>query len=448
MGMPCAVDVEKSVLSCVLNDPAEYWDRAIEVGVAADWWTLPGHRIVWEEVARRLERGGTVDVVTMAQALSDRGELEAVGGVSGLASLYSWITTGAYWGEHIKILCEKHTLRRLIMVARHALEGAAAPDVEASDLLDRTEAEVMAVRESTDRPTRRTMARIASEVIDRLESSLKRGTGLTGIPTGFPALDRLTCGLRGGEMFVIAARPSMGKTAFLLNLIENIAVDQGRRVAMFSCEMPDVQIVERLILTRAQVDRLQVASQGLTAAMSGRLRRSIAEISRAPLAIDDTAGISIVDLRSRARRIKRELGGLDLIGVDYLQLLRSTSRQAIVSREREVAEISAGLKSLAKELNVPVVVLAQLNRGPESRTGKSRGVPVLSDLRESGAIEQDADMVGLLWRSGYYAEGEEERKAADGEANLYLAKNRNGATGDIALVFDAPIMRFNEPTGT
>ena len=244
-------------------------------------------------------------------------------------------------------------------------------------------------------------------------------------------------------MFVIAARPSMGKTSFLLNIVEHIALNKKKPTLLFSCEMPAVQIAERLLFARSGVRRGEIVRRGtLTQLEMQHFKRAVSDLGAAQLVIDDTAAISINELRAKARRVMRDLGGLAAIGVDYLQLMRSTSKQAANSREREVAEISAGLKALAKELKVPVIVLAQLNRGPETRAGNSVGVPRMSDLRESGSIEQDADMIGLLYRSDYYAEDEDQRQQLAGQASLHLAKNRNGPTGDVPLHFDAELMRF------
>ena len=237
---------------------------------------------------------------------------------------------------------------------------------------------------------------------------------------------------------------SMGKTSFLLNIIEHISLNEKKPTLLFSCEMPAVQIAERLLFARSGVRRAEIIKRGnLTQLEMKHFKQAVKEVGESQLVIDDTAAISINELRAKARRVMRDLGALAAIGVDYLQLMRSHSKQAANSREREVAEISAGLKALAKELKVPVIVLAQLNRGPESRTGASLGVPRISDLRESGSIEQDADMIGLLYRSAYYAEDEEKRQQMAGRANLHLAKNRNGPTGDVPLHFEAELMRFS-----
>jgi replicative DNA helicase len=243
-------------------------------------------------------------------------------------------------------------------------------------------------------------------------------------------------------MFVVAARPSMGKTSFMMNIVEHICIDLAKPTMVFSCEMSAFQLVQRLVFARAKFAMSQL-SRGYMPNKGDlqRIQRAAIETTASKLFIDDTPGISINELRAKARRKKRD-EDIQFIAIDYLQLMKSRTKQAENSREREIAEISAGIKGLAKELHLPILILAQLNRGPEGRTGKSLGVPRMSDLRESGSIEQDADMVGLLYRTAYYAENDEEREQMAGMANLVLAKNRNGETGDIPLTFIAELMRF------
>jgi replicative DNA helicase len=265
-----------------------------------------------------------------------------------------------------------------------------------------------------------------------------------GLTTGYPRLDSMINGLKGGELFIIAARPSMGKTSFLLNIMEHLALNVKKPILIFSCEMPSVQLVERLLYARSGVSKQLLISKqgGMAKEDMKRLKYAINELRASKIVIDDTAAISIAELRAKARRVMRDHPDLCCIGIDYLQLMRSHTKQAQNSREREIAEISGGLKSLAKELNLPILALAQLNRGPENRPGKNKGVPMMSDLRESGAIEQDADMIGLLYRMAYYAEDDEDRENMGSDANLSLSKNRNGPTGDIPLTFIPELMRF------
>ena len=279
-------------------------------------------------------------------------------------------------------------------------------------------------------------------MIEQFQALLAGEKGSQGISTGYQELDRMSNGLKPGKMFVIAARPSMGKTSLMMNIVEHVCIDQSKPSLIFSCEMSSFQIVQRLVFSRAKF-ALSKLTRGYAPDKGDltRIQRAAMEVSNARMFIDDTPGITINEVRAKARRKKRD-EGLEFIAIDYLQLMKSRTKQAENSREREIAEISAGIKGLAKELQVPIVILAQLNRGPETRSGKSVGVPRMSDLRESGSIEQDADMVGLLYRSAYYAEDAEEKEAEAGKAELVLAKNRNGETGHIPLTFIADLMRF------
>jgi len=279
------------------------------------------------------------------------------------------------------------------------------------------------------------------EAIEAIEQLYERRGGITGLATGFADFDKMTDGLHGSEMIVIAARPSMGKTALDMNIAEHVAVDQKKAVAVFSLEMSAQQLVQRLLCSRARVNLGRVRDGFLSERDFPALTSAASKLAESKIFIDDSAGISILELRAKARRLKSQ-HGIEAIFSDYLQLLRSTSRRAQDNRQIEIAEISSGLKALAKELSIPIVVLAQLNRNPEQRAGDSKGRPRLSDLRESGSIEQDADLVGLLVREEYYADSEEEKREAEGKATLIIAKQRNGPVGDVNLTFLKEFTRF------
>lgn len=442
--VPKAIDVEKSVLALMATDPATYIGSCITMGVTEEYFYLPAHQLLWKIFSERYTKNEPVDIISVTQRLQDKNELESVGGIPGLAEIYSFTTTGAFFQYHIGILRDKYVLRSIIAVSTDSIEAAYSwHEEDVPKLLDSVESSIFRIRERLGKEDEKSLVKVIDDAVDRLEVMLASKGEITGLSTGFDVLDGMSNGLKGGDMFVVAARPSMGKTSFLLNIIEHMALDKKQKTLMFSCEMPSVQIVERLLFARSGVKRYDLKSgKGFSRGQMQRFQLVVKELKESSFVVDDTAAISINELRAKARRVMRDLDGLDVIGIDYLQLMRSHSKQAQNSREREIAEISAGLKSLAKELNVPVIVLAQLNRGPENRTGKSKGVPQMSDLRESGAIEQDADMIGLLYRSAYYAEDEEDRQKFGGRANLYLAKNRNGATGDVPLHFEAELMRF------
>jgi replicative DNA helicase len=282
------------------------------------------------------------------------------------------------------------------------------------------------------------------KAIDDLEKLAANPNAINGLPTGLKKLDEMTGGMHAGEMIIIAARPSMGKTSLAMNVIEHVAVDQKKACAVFSLEMTADSLVQRLICARARINmRSLMSGQFLNKGDFQQMTRAASQLAGSNIIIDDTPALSILDLRSKARRFKK-LYGIELIAVDYLQLCRSTSKRAADNRQQEIAEISSGLKALAKELSIPVIVLAQLNRGPETR---GSGKPKLSDLRESGSIEQDADVVGLLYRPEYYAEDEEEKQEVGGQAELIIAKQRNGPTGAVPLTFLKEFMRFETRDG-
>lgn len=446
--VPSALGPEKSILSLMLKDPVNYVGKAVEMGVTENYFYFTGHKVLWNLLLSRFEKGLPTDLTSINQALIDAGSLESLGGVAGLAELYAYDSLGAYFDHHTELLREKHILRSIINVGNEAVIRAYTGDEEVRELLDNVEREVLAIRESNEKESGATLPNILKQAVNNIESYLSSSGAVQGLPTGYPLLDSKTNGLKAGDMFVIAARPSMGKTSFLLNIIEDVAVRQNKPAMMFSCEMPSVQLVERLLFANSGLQKSKIiGKKGLEAQDLLRFQKSILLLKNSSLILDDTASITITELRAKARRVKREKG-LSVIGIDYLQLMRSYSKQAQNSREREIAEISAGLKALAKELEVPVIVLAQLNRGPENRTGSTMGVPRMSDLRESGAIEQDADMIGLLYRLSYYSENKEKDKEANetpedrGKAFLDLAKNRNGPTGRVPLTFIPELMRF------
>ena len=277
--------------------------------------------------------------------------------------------------------------------------------------------------------------------ITQIDEMYHRRGQITGLATGLGDFDKMTDGLHGAEMIVIAARPSMGKTALAMNIAEHIAVELQKPIAVFSLEMSSQQLVQRLLCSRAKVNLGRVRDGFLSERDFPALTAAASKLAESKFFIDDTPGLSILELRAKARRLKSQ-HDIAAIFIDYLQLLRSTSKRAQDNRQLEIAEISSGLKGLAKELNIPIVVLAQLNRNPEGRTGASLGRPRLSDLRESGSIEQDADVVGLLIRDEYYADTDEDKKEAEGKATLIIAKQRNGPVGDIPLTFLKEFTRF------
>lgn len=442
--MPQAPTMEKSLISMMVVDPTNIISHCISEGMTEDFFYVPAHRILWNIFRERYESNKPVDMPSVAQELEDSKQLVSVGGHAGLVEIFSFATSTALFHHHFDIVREKYLRRSLIMAANEITAYGHSDATEIVTALDNAEQAVMRVRQSSVGANTWSLKADLMQALTNMERLISEDVDMLGIPTGYPLLDRKINGLKGGDLFVIAARPSMGKTSFLLNIVEHLALEVKKPVLVFSCEMPSVQLVERLLYARSGVSRQKFARQKSQISRESMKRFNIAfkEYNNSKLVIDDTAAISISELRAKARRVRKEHPDLCAIGIDYLQLMRSHTKQAQNSREREIAEISGGLKSLAKELNLPIIVLAQLNRSAETRTGKSKGVPMMSDLRESGAIEQDADMIGLLYRSAYYSEDDEERAEKGDEAKLILAKNRNGPTGDIPLYFRAELMRF------
>lgn len=439
---PHAIGPEKSLLSSMLQDPEEYIGRAIEQHLTPSHFYVPSHGKLFEVLTKHFEDNKAVELVSLNQYLMDRSLLEGMGGPAAITEIYTYAPTAAHFDSHLDIVKEKFILRSVIHSCTESITTAYDDPEDVQIFLDQVEQQVLLIRESSESGVEETIGDTVKAVMKQFEEFLAGDRGTPGLKTGYSELDKMSSGLKPQEMFVIAARPSMGKTSFMMNLVEHVVVDQNVPSMVFSCEMGAESIVQRLIFSRAKFPHSKLQS-GYTPSKGDleRIKRASLEVANCKLFIDDTASISINDLRAKARRKHRD-EGIGLIAIDYLQLMRSTSKQASNSREREIAEISAGLKAIAKELNIPVIVLAQLNRGPESRTGSSLGVPRMSDLRESGSIEQDADMVGLLYRKAYYLESADEKEEDDGESELVLAKNRNGATGNIALTFIPPLMRF------
>ncbi|TCO85259.1 replicative DNA helicase [Chthoniobacter flavus] len=387
------------------------------------------------------DKGKPIDLITVTQLLQDQKQLDQSGGAAYVSELFTYLPTAANAEHYIEILVEKHTLREIIKVCtEYAARCYDEQDVVAT-LLDSVEQGIFKISQSRYQAKSMSMKDQVMQAIHSIEELYDRRGAITGLPTGFAELDKMTDGLHGAEMIVIAARPSMGKTALAMNIAEHIALEAKHAVAVFSLEMSTSQLVQRLLCSRARVNLGSIRNGFLSERDFPALTSAAAKLAESKIFIDDTPGLSILELRAKARRLKSQ-HDIRAIFIDYLQLLRSTSRRAQDNRQLEIAEISSGIKSLAKELNIPIVVLAQLNRNPESRSGESKGRPRLSDLRESGSIEQDADVVGLLVREEYYAENEEDKKESEGKATLIIAKQRSGPVGDCPLTFLKEFTRF------
>jgi replicative DNA helicase len=443
--LPHALGPEKSVLSSILQEPAEFLARAADLALQPDHFYLPQHRTLYETILTLSAANAEIELISLIQHLLDHGLLDRCGGPASVTDLYTYAPSPGHFDHHVSHVIGKHVLRRIIQVSNESIANAYDQPGEPWTALDEAERQILRIRDEARPRATETNATAISGILDDMQLMLQGKTDQIGMPTGFFDLDRMTGGLRPGQMFVIAARPSMGKSALMMNIVEHCVFPLDQPAQVFSLEMSRKELLARLMFSRAKFNPAMLNGQPATQGDLMRVKSSAIAIQQAPLHIDDTPAITITELRAKARRAKSR-HGVKLIAIDYLQLVKSTSKQAQNSREREIGEISAGIKAMAKELHLPVIVLAQLNRDSEKRTGKNKGVPRMSDLRESGAIEQDADLVGLLHRASYFAEDEQAKEEIGNYSRLILAKNRNGQTGDQHLSFIPELVRFENGT--
>jgi replicative DNA helicase len=436
---PHSVEAEQGVLGSMLISPRDSIAEAVE-RINEEYFYVPAHQTIYNILVDLWNAGQAIDLITFTQILRDRNVLEAVGGASFVTSLFTFVPTAANIAYYLDIVRDKYILRQIIAASTESVRRAYEEQDEVNNLLDEVEQKIFAVGEDRFKGKMLSMKDQVMEAIESIEKLYERKGGITGISSGFIEFDRMTSGLHPSEMIVIAARPSMGKTALAMNIAEHVAINEGLPVGVFSLEMSSQQLVQRLLCSRARVNLQKVRDGFLAERDFPSLTAAASKLAEAKIFIDDSAGLSILELRAKARRLKAQQD-VQLLIIDYLQLLRSTSRRAQDNRQLEISEISAGIKGLAKELKIPVIVVAQLNRQPEARTG---GKPRLSDLRESGSIEQDADLVGLLVRPEIYEEDEEARQEKSGEAELIIAKQRNGPVGEIPLTFLKEFTRFED----
>jgi replicative DNA helicase len=436
---PHSVEAEQGVLGSMLISPRDTIAECVEK-INEEYFYVPAHQTIYTVLVELWNAGQAIDLITFTQVLRDRNLLEGVGGAAFVTSLFTFVPTAANVQYYIDIVRDKYILRSIIAAATESVRRAYEEQDEVGNLLDEVEQKIFAVGEDRFKGQMLSMKDQVMEAIESIEKLYERKGGITGISTGFVEFDRMTSGMHPSEMIVIAARPSMGKTALAMNIAEHVAVNEKLSVGVFSLEMSSQQLVQRLLCSRARVNLQKVRDGFLGERDFPSLTAAASKLAEAKIFIDDSASLTILELRAKARRLKAQQD-VQLIIVDYLQLLRSTSRRAQDNRQLEISEISAGLKGLAKELKIPLIVVAQLNRQPEARSG---GKPRLSDLRESGSIEQDADLVGLLVRPEIYEEDEEARAEKAGEAELIIAKQRNGPVGEISLTFLKEFTRFED----
>jgi replicative DNA helicase len=436
---PHSIEAEQGVLGCVLQAPNECLGETIEKFKAgSDLFYDLRHRTIYEELVEMFDHKEAIDLITLPQRLKDRQQLEAVGGLAYLSSLPDAVPSAANLEYYAEIVREKYLLRRMIAACTGVVARVYEHEGEVDALLDEVERDILRISEARVEATANTMKDLVRGALRTVDEMQARRGALTGIGTGFVDLDRMTMGLRGGEMIVIAARPSLGKSALAANIADHVAVELGLPVGLFSLEMTAESLVLRMLCSRARVNLRNVREGFLAERDFPKLTGAAGKLANAPLYIDESSALSILELRAKARRMQQQ-HGIKLFIIDYLQLLHSTARRA-ENRQQEIADISGGIKALAKELGAPVLVLSQLNREVEKEKNRK---PRLSDLRESGAIEQDADLVGLLYRAGGGEDEEGNMTEQDAApTNLLIAKQRNGPTGDVNLTFLRAYTRF------
>jgi replicative DNA helicase len=438
---PHSIEAEQGVLGCILLSPNDCLGECIEK-------LKPGHLVfydlrhqtLFQTLTEMFDEKQAIDVITLQQRLKNTQQMEGVGGLAYICTLPDAVPSAAHLQFYLDIILEKYLLRKVVQTCTGIAARVFEYEGEVDALLDEVERDVLQISQERVSGANASIKELVNRAITKIEEYHANQGLLTGLSTGFQDFDRMTTGLHEGEMIVVAARPSMGKTSLAMNIAEHVALELKVPVGVFSLEMTADQLILRMLCSRSRVNLRNVRDGFLAERDFPKLTGAAGKMAAAPLFIDDSSALSILQLRARARRMWQQ-SGIKLFVIDYLQLLHSTSRRA-ENRQQEIAEISGGLKALAKELKVPVLVLSQLNRELEKRGPGER--PRLSDLRESGAIEQDADLVGLLYRETKNKDGDDEVEVEQ-EAlavKLYIAKQRNGPTGDVDLTFLKSYTRF------
>ncbi len=426
---PQNVEAEISLLGAILLDK----DALIKVAdiITADDFYKDVHGIIYAAMLNLFEHREPIDVVTLTNKLEAMKKLDVVGGGSYIATLASSVPSASNIVHYAKIVASKSILRRLIHASTEISDIAFHEEKEIPEILDRAEQAIFAVSQKHTKESFIAIKDILTDSFDRLDELHNNKDQIRGVPTGFRDLDNLLAGLQNSDLVILAARPSMGKSSLAINIAQNVAIHEGIPVAIFSLEMSKEQLVDRLLCSEANVDSWKLRNANLSDADFGRIGEAMAKLSEAPLYFDDSAGINVLEMRTKARRLQSE-HGLGLVIIDYLQLMQGNTSN---SRVEEVSEISRSLKGLARELNVPVIALSQLSRAVESRPDRR---PQLSDLRESGSIEQDADVVMFIYRDDYYDKDSERKNIAD----VLIRKHRNGPVGQVELYFKPEQMLF------
>ncbi|MCU1284913.1 MAG: primary replicative helicase [Acidobacteriales bacterium] len=442
-GLPASVDAERTILGAILLDNSSCNEAA--ESIRPDDFYLDAHRRIFSRMMELNERGAAIDIITLTEELGRKKEVESVGGVAYISSLIDGVPHQPSIEQYVKIVKDKSLLRNLIHASNNAIARALEQSDTAAEIIDSAESAIFQIAEDRINQGFVGIPQIVKDSFGSIDNLYQRGQRITGLETHYDKLDEMTSGLQPSDLVIIAARPSMGKTAFAINIAENAAVMDGKCVAVFSLEMSRESLVLRMLCSQSRVDSHKLRTGFLSRDDFGKLTSGLESLAQAPIFIDDTPGISLSEMRAKVRRLQQSQKRLDMIIVDYLQLMSAAppgGGKRYENRTQEVSAISRGLKALAKEMRVPVVALSQLSRAPEGRTGNNR--PQLSDLRESGAIEQDADVVAFIFREEVYKQDDPE---LEGLAEIIIAKQRNGPTGTIKMAFIKKSTRFENMAG-
>jgi replicative DNA helicase len=436
---PHNLEAEKSVLGAVLLDERHLYSLLIEEHLRPDHFYREQHAAVFAAMIELHQTDRKIDQLTVAERLRENGKLEEVGGPQAIDELAGWVPAAGHARDYGRIVRENAQMRALLTTSYEIQASVMSREAPARDLLERAERSVLEVAQDERQKTFRSIEQVLHEETDKLHQLSIAKTPLTGTPSGFKDIDELTGGFQPGNLVVIAARPSMGKSALVVNIAENAAL-KGHAVALFSLEMSESELAQRFVASQARIRGEELRRGRVAESKWQKILSACQTLAAAPLWIDDSSDTGVLDIRAKARRLHHQVeGGLGLIIIDYLQLMRHEGR--VESRVEQVGQISRGLKGLARELNVPVIALSQLSRAVEQRGGEKK--PILSDLRESGQIEQDSDLVMFIYREEYY-DKESERP---GEADIIVAKHRNGPVGEVVLTFQKEYPKFMSYAG-
>lgn len=443
---PQAIELEDSVLGALMIEKDAY--ATVADLLRPESFYKDQNRMVYEAIRALAAKDQPIDMLSVAEKLKSLGNLDKAGGIVYLTELTRKVASTAHLAYHAQVVAQKATARELIQMAARVEEAAYDETQDVEELMQVAESDIFEISQRAQKRDVTQIDPVIAEAFERMKKASKNEGNISGIPSGFKALDKITSGWQKSDLVIIAARPAMGKTAFVLSMAKNIAVNYHKPVAMFSLEMSNVQLVNRLIMNVCEIEGDKIKNGKLSKQEWSQLEHKINELLGAPIYVDDTPSLSVFELRSKARKLVKE-HHIELIIIDYLQLMNA-SGMTFGSREQEVSIISRNLKALAKELDIPIIALSQLNRGVEARTGVDGKKPQLSDLRESGAIEQDADMVCFIHRPEYYRLYSDEKTGKDlrGLGQIIVAKHRNGATDEIWLRFRSKLAKFQNEDET